>query len=122
MAFSVYVPWPNEILGYPYDYSTFGARTAHEMLNRFSWQAFCLEQGTVNAKYNDWVARGRLSPTHIDYSGYLQRVARESIQAGGVQIRLQEVTGIDNVGGQWRVTSQARRCFKWVERPALRLR
>src|SRR5208337_5168357 len=74
-------------LGYPYDYSTFGARTAHEMLNRFSWQAFCLEQGTANAKYNEWVARGRLSPTHIDYSGYLQRVARECIQAGGVQIR-----------------------------------
>jgi len=93
-------------LGYPYDYSTFGARTAHEMLNRFSWQAFCLEQGTANAKYNEWVARGRLSPTHIDYSGYLQRVARECIQAGGVQIRLQEVTGIDYVRGQWRVTSQ----------------
>jgi mycobactin lysine-N-oxygenase len=93
-------------LGYPYDYSTFGSRTAHEMLNRFSWQAFCLEQGTTNGKYNEWIARGRLPPTHIDYTSYLRRVAQECVRVGGLQIRIEEVTGIDHVGGQWRVTSR----------------
>jgi mycobactin lysine-N-oxygenase len=83
-------------VGYPYAESWGAASPAvTAAMADYSWQRHLIAHGA----YADWVDRGRLRPTHRQWSCYLREVAeraRAEIVAG-------EVTGLEAVGAQWRV-------------------
>jgi mycobactin lysine-N-oxygenase len=62
----------------------------------FSWQRHLIAHGL----YADWVDRGRLRPTHRQWSAYLREVA-ESAEA---EIVAGELVGLEVDGEQWRLT------------------
>jgi mycobactin lysine-N-oxygenase len=61
----------------------------------FSWQRHLMAHGA----YADWVDRGRLRPTHRQWSRYLREVA-EKVAA---EVIVGEVVGVEAVGGRWRL-------------------
>ena len=61
-----------------------------------SWHQHLIRHG----QYADWVDRGRLRPTHRQWSAYLRDVA-ERVAA---DIVADEVVGLDIEGGRWRLT------------------
>jgi mycobactin lysine-N-oxygenase len=65
-------------------------------MTEYSWQQHLIR----HSMYADWVDRGRLRPTHREWSGYLGEVA------GRVdpEIVQGEVTSLDTDGGRWRLT------------------
>ncbi len=83
-------------VGYPYTESWGAASPAViAAMADYSWQRHLIAHGA----YADWVDRGRLRPTHRQWSQYLREVAeraRAEIVAG-------EVTGLEAVSAQWRV-------------------
>jgi mycobactin lysine-N-oxygenase len=62
----------------------------------YSWQRHLIAHGM----YADWVDRGRLRPTHRQWSCYLREVA-DRAQA---EIVAGEVVSLEAVGGRWRLT------------------
>jgi lysine/ornithine N-monooxygenase len=87
---------PEKDIGYPYAQSwdvASGSVTA--AMAAFSWQRYLIERG----HYADWVDRGRLRPTHRQWSAYLREVAvrcEAEIVAG-------ELVGLDTDGEHWRL-------------------
>jgi mycobactin lysine-N-oxygenase len=61
----------------------------------YSWQRHLIAHGV----YADWVDRGRLRPTHRQWSYYLREVARRA----DAEIVAGEVAGLEAAGGRWRL-------------------
>ena len=61
----------------------------------YSWQRHLVTQGA----YADWVDRGRLRPTHRQWSYYLREVAEKA----EAEIVAGEVAGLETNGGRWRL-------------------
>jgi len=93
---------PEKDIGFPYadSWGTASSAVTATMAD-YSWQRHLIAHGT----YADWVDRGRLRPTHRQWSFYLREVAekaRAEIVAG-------EVVGVEADGEQWRLALQAGR-------------
>lgn len=91
---------PEKDVGFPYPHSWGAASsTVTAAMGDYSWQRHLITHGS----YADWVDRGRLRPTHRQWSFYLREVAekaRAEIVAG-------EVIAVEADGEQWRLTLQA---------------
>jgi mycobactin lysine-N-oxygenase len=89
---------PEKDVGYPYA-ASWGDASADVVaaMAGYSWQRHLIRHGA----YSDWIDRGRMRPTHRQWSGYLREVAEmaEAGFVGGVVTRL-EVAGDD----RWDVT------------------
>jgi mycobactin lysine-N-oxygenase len=92
---------PEKDVGYPYA-ASWGAASADvaAAIAEYSWQRHLIRHGV----YGDWVDRGRMRPTHRQWSAYLREVAEvaEAEIVCGVVTRL-EVAGDD----RWEVTLEA---------------
>src|SRR5579859_4652449 len=91
---------PEKDVGYPYP-GSWGAHSAAvtTAMAEYSFQRHLIARGA----YADWVDRGRLRPTHRQWSYYLRDVAdkaRAEIVAG-------EVVAVEADGDQWRLTLQS---------------
>jgi mycobactin lysine-N-oxygenase len=86
-------------VGFPYA-SSWGPDSAavSAAMADYSWQRHLIEKGM----YADWVDRGRLRPTHRQWSWYLREVAGQA----GAEIIAARVTGLEAAGGRWRLTVQ----------------
>ena len=87
---------PEKDVGFPYADSwgdTTPAVTA--AMAEYTWQRHLIGRGA----YADWVDRGRMRPTHRQWSWYLREVA-EKAQA---EIVAAEVTGLEADGERWRL-------------------
>ena len=89
---------PEKDVGFPYA-DSWGPVTSAvtAAMADFSWQRHLTERGA----YADWVDRGRLRPTHRQWSWYLREVAEKA----AAEIVAAEVTGLEAVGGRWRLPS-----------------
>jgi len=88
---------PEKDIGFPYAASWGSASAAvTAAMGTFSWQRHLIAHGV----YADWVDRGRLRPTHRQWSAYLREVA-ENAEA---EIAAGELVGLDVDGEQWRLT------------------
>src|SRR2546428_5715826 len=86
---------PEKDVGFPYADSWGAASSAvTAAMSDYSWQRHLIAHGM----YADWVDRGRLRPTHRQWSCYLREVA-DRVQAG---IVTGEVAGLETVGERWR--------------------
>lgn len=83
-------------LGFPY-LPTFGADVVALMQERFSWNAFLVDQAADAGRYAAWVNRGRRPPTHGEFVDYLTFV----FQRAKVTPLIGPVTRISEDGGQW---------------------
>src|SRR6476646_8476975 len=91
---------PEKDVGFPYPDSWGDASDAVTAeMARFGWQRHLIERGV----YADWVDRGRLRPTHRQWSAYLREVAEkaEAEIVGG------ELVGLDVDDEQWQLTLDA---------------
>ena len=91
---------PEKDVGYPYA-ASWGAASADVVaaMAGYSWQRHLIRHGA----YSDWVDRGRIRPTHRQWSTYLREVA----DAAGAEIARGVVTGLEAVGGGWEVRLEA---------------
>jgi mycobactin lysine-N-oxygenase len=88
---------PEKDVGFPYADSWGAASPAvTAAMAEYSWQRHLTGHGA----YADWVDRGRLRPTHRQWSRYLRDVAERA----AVEVVNGEVTGLEADGGQWRLT------------------
>ena len=88
---------PEKDVGFPYACSWGAASPAViAAMAADSWHQHLIRHG----QYADWVDRGRLRPTHRQWSAYLRNVA-ERVAAN---IVADEVVGLDIEGGRWRLT------------------
>ena len=89
---------PEKDVGFPYPDSWGSASSAvTAAMAPFSWQRHLTDRGA----YADWVDRGRLRPTHRQWSGYLRDVAERA----EAEILAGEVVGLDVADdGCWSVT------------------
>jgi mycobactin lysine-N-oxygenase len=88
---------PEKDVGYPYA-ASWGDRSADVVaaMAEYSWQRHLIRHGA----YSDWVDRGRMRPTHREWSAYLREVAEtaEANIVSGV------VTGLEVAdGNRWQV-------------------
>jgi mycobactin lysine-N-oxygenase len=83
-------------VGFPYA-DSWGAASAAvtAAIADYSWQRHLIAHGA----YADWVDRGRLRPTHRQWSYYLREVAQRT-QA---EIAAGEVVALDVAGPRWRI-------------------
>jgi mycobactin lysine-N-oxygenase len=92
---------PEKDVGYPYA-ASWGEASADVVaaMAAYSWQRHLIRHGA----YSDWVDRGRMRPTHRQWSAYLREVA----EAAGAGIAGGVVTGLEVAGGdRWEVTLEA---------------
>ena len=90
---------PEKDIGFPYAQSWGPASAAvTAAMADYSWQRHLIEQGA----YADWVDRGRLRPTHRQWSWYLREVAGKA----GAEVIAAQVTGLEAAGVRWRLTVQ----------------
>jgi mycobactin lysine-N-oxygenase len=84
-------------VGYPYAESWGPVSPAvTAAMGEYSWQRHLIGQGM----YADWIDRGRLRPTHRQWSAYLRDVAARA----AAEIVSGEVTGLEADGAQWQLT------------------
>ena len=87
---------PEKDVGFPYADSwgrTTPAVTA--AMADYTWQRHLIGRGA----YADWVDRGRMRPTHRQWSWYLREVAEKA----RAEILAAEVTGLEADGERWRL-------------------
>ena len=92
---------PEKDVGYPYP-ASWGDASADVVaaMAGYGWQRHLIRHGV----YGDWVDRGRMRPTHRQWSMYLREVA-ESAEA---EIVSGVVAGLEVAGGdRWEVTLEA---------------
>jgi mycobactin lysine-N-oxygenase len=92
---------PEKDVGYPYA-ASWGDASAEVVaaMAGYSWQRHLIRHGA----YGDWVDRGRVRPTHRQWSAYLREVA----DAAEAEIISGVVTGLEVVGGgRWEVALEA---------------
>jgi mycobactin lysine-N-oxygenase len=83
--------------GFPYPDSWGAASPAvTAAMAGYSWQRHLIAHGA----YADWVDRGRLRPTHRQWSSYMREVA----EAAEAEIIAGEVVSVEAVGERWRLT------------------
>ena len=87
---------PEKDVGYPYP-DSWGAASASvtRAMAEFSWQRHLIAHG----RYADWVDRGRMRPTHREWSAYLGEVAERA----EAEIVRGELVGLDVEGDGWRL-------------------
>ena len=88
---------PEKDVGYPYA-ASWGDASADVVaaMAGYSWQRHLIRHGV----YGDWVDRGRMRPTHRQWSVYLREVA----EAAEAEIVRGVVTGLEVAGGdRWEV-------------------
>jgi mycobactin lysine-N-oxygenase len=87
---------PEKDIGFPY-VESWGAASAAvtAAMSGYSWQRHL----TAIGAYADWVDRGRLRPTHREWSSYLRDVARRA----EAEIVAGEVVGLEAADGRWRL-------------------
>jgi len=88
---------PEKDIGYPYA-ASWGDASADVVaaMAQYSWQRHLIKHGV----YSDWIDRGRMRPTHRQWSAYLCEVA----EAAEVEIVSGVVTGLDVADGdRWMV-------------------
>jgi mycobactin lysine-N-oxygenase len=92
---------PEKDVGYPYAASWGGASAGVvAAMAEYSWQRHLIRHGV----YGDWVDRGRMRPTHRQWSAYLREVA----EVAEAEIVRDTVTGLEIAGGgRWEVTLAA---------------
>ncbi len=87
---------PEKDVGFPYADSWGAASSAvTAAMADYSWQRHLIAHGA----YADWVDRGRLRPTHRQWSFYLREVAERA----EAEIVAGSVVGLDADGEQWRL-------------------
>jgi mycobactin lysine-N-oxygenase len=88
---------PEKDVGYPYAASWGGASAdVVAAMAEYSWQRHLIRHGV----YGDWVDRGRMRPTHRQWSAYLREVA----EAAEAEIVSGTVTGLEVAGAdRWEV-------------------
>ena len=88
---------PEKDVGYPYAAGWGGASAdVVAAMAAYSWQRHLIRHGA----YSDWVDRGRMRPTHRQWSAYLREVA----DAAQAEIVSGVVTGLEVTGGdRWEV-------------------
>src|SRR5260370_28334827 len=87
-------------VGYPYADSWGAASSAvTAAMADYSWQRHLIAHGV----YADWVDRGRLRPTHRQWSYYLRQVAERA----RAEIITGEVVGLEAVGERWQLALEA---------------
>jgi mycobactin lysine-N-oxygenase len=87
---------PEKDAGFPYADSWGAASPAvTAAMADYSWQRHLISRGA----YADWIDRGRLRPTHRQWSSYLREVAERA----GAEIVAGEVVGLDIDGERWRL-------------------
>jgi mycobactin lysine-N-oxygenase len=92
---------PEKDVGYPYA-ASWGDASADVVaaMAGYSWQRHLIRHGA----YSDWVDRGRMRPTHRQWSAYLREVA----DAAEAEIISGVVNGLEvSGGGRWEVTLEA---------------
>jgi mycobactin lysine-N-oxygenase len=83
-------------VGFPYAHSWGEASPAViAAMADYSWQRHLIARGA----YADWIDRGRLRPSHRQWSGYLREVAEKA----GAEIIAARVAGLETDGDRWRV-------------------
>jgi mycobactin lysine-N-oxygenase len=87
---------PEKDVGFPYA-DSWGAASAEvtAAMAGYSWQRHLISHGA----YADWVDRGRMRPTHRQWSLYLREVAAKA----EAEIVAAEVVGAETDGGRWRL-------------------
>ena len=87
---------PEKDVGFPYAASWGAASPAvSAAMADYSWPRHLISRGV----YANWVDRGRLRPTHREWSSYLAEVAEKA----EAEIVAAEVTGLEIDGDQWRL-------------------
>ena len=92
---------PEKDVGYPYA-ASWGDASADVVaaMAAYSWQRHLIRRGV----YGDWVDRGRMRPTHRQWSAYLRAVA----EAAEADIVCDAVAGLEVADGdRWKVTLEA---------------
>ncbi|HKR70214.1 MAG TPA: SidA/IucD/PvdA family monooxygenase [Streptosporangiaceae bacterium] len=92
---------PEKDVGYPYG-ASWGDASADVIaaMGEYSWQRHLIRHGV----YADWVDRGRMRPTHRQWSMYLREVA----EAAETEVVPGVVTGLEVAGGDgWEVKLEA---------------
>ena len=88
---------PEKDLGFPYADSWGGVSAGvTAAMAGFGWQRHLIERGV----YADWVDRGRLRPTHRQWSFYLRDVAAKA----RAEVVSASVAGLEAVGDRWQVS------------------
>jgi mycobactin lysine-N-oxygenase len=88
---------PEKDIGFPYAESWGAASPAvTTAMSGYSWQRHL----TAIGAYADWVDRGRLRPTHREWSSYLRAVAMRA----DAKIVASEVVGLEAADLRWRLT------------------
>jgi mycobactin lysine-N-oxygenase len=91
---------PEKDVGFPYAESWGVASSAvTAAMGEFSWQRHLIAHGV----YSDWVDRGRLRPTHRQWSAYLREVAEQA----EAEIVAGEVVGLEVDSERWRLTLES---------------
>jgi len=88
---------PEKDVGYPYA-ASWGDASADVVaaMAEYSWQRHLIRHGV----YGDWVDRGRMRPTHRQWSAYLREVA----EAAEAEVVSGTVTGLEVAGGdRWEI-------------------
>jgi mycobactin lysine-N-oxygenase len=87
---------PEKDIGFPYP-ASWGAASAavSAAMAQFSWPQHLISKGV----YGDWVDRGRLRPTHRQWSFYLRDVGDRT----GAEVVRAQVDGLEAVGERWRL-------------------
>src|SRR3954469_20004627 len=79
---------PEKDVGFPYAASWGAASSAVTAeMAAFSWQRHLADHGA----YADWVDRGRLRPTHREWSAYMREIAEKA----GAEVLAGEVVGLE---------------------------
>jgi mycobactin lysine-N-oxygenase len=89
---------PEKDVGFPYA-ASWGNASAEVVaaMTEYSWPRHLIRHGA----YSDWVDRGRIRPTHRQWSAYLREVA----EAAEAEVIRGAVTGLELAGGdRWEVT------------------
>jgi mycobactin lysine-N-oxygenase len=93
---------PEKDLGFPYLSLAWGDAAQNQRVNQavvaYSWQTYLI----ARSRFSDWIDRGRLRPTHQEWSEYLQWVASQL----DLTIYQGEVVGIQRTvdGRRWQLS------------------
>jgi mycobactin lysine-N-oxygenase len=91
---------PEKDVGFPYaDSWGLASPAVSAAMADYGWQRHLIAHG----EYADWVDRGRLRPTHRQWSFYLREVAEKA----EAEIIAGEVAGLETAGGRWRLALES---------------
>ena len=92
---------PEKDVGFPYP-DSWGAASdsVTRAMTEFSWPRHLMAQG----RYADWVDRGRMRPTHREWTAYLREVAERA----EAEIVNGDLVGLDVEGDRWRLALEGR--------------